>query len=266
MVDVIQQIYFDDITLLITHYNRSSSLKRLLDRLAELNIKFGEIIVSDDCSDNSHLEKLLIWKDEYPFTLILAEKNGGLGNNLNKGADQVKTPYTLYIQEDFIPQNIFKEILPRAYKIINENIDIDLIRFYAYNPYPYLKYYDDDFSEMIYKPWFTHTGKIHMYSDHPHLRRSTFFQKFGRYRENIKSDKTEYLMCVSFIQQKGRALFYNQYKSLFLQENTQDEPSTVVRSNWRHSHNVWVKMMRILYRRVKHNFDIHIGKKLHTYS
>src|SRR5690606_19705765 len=120
--------------------------------------------------------------------------------------------YTLYIQEDFIPQSKFKSILREAYEIIDKHEDIDLIRFYAYVEYPYLKHYNEAFSEMIYKPWYLQTGKIYQYSDHPHLRRSSFPKKFGRYKENIKSDKTEYLMCVSFIQEHGKALFYNNYK------------------------------------------------------
>ncbi len=41
---------FEDIALLITVYNRSSSLSRLLDAFHNLGIHFGEIIVSDDCS------------------------------------------------------------------------------------------------------------------------------------------------------------------------------------------------------------------------
>jgi len=76
---------FDAVSLLITHYNRSASLERLLKTFAEQNIFFGEIIVSDDGSKpeyQTHLEEL---KKQYQFTLVTTPVNKGLGNNLNKG-------------------------------------------------------------------------------------------------------------------------------------------------------------------------------------
>ena len=69
-------------------------------------------------------------------------------------------------------------------------------------------------------------------------------------------------MCVIFTT-KGKALFYKDYK-LILQQNTKDEPSTVVRSNWRQSNNIFIKIARTLYREVKYNFDIHLREQQHT--
>ncbi|MBO3273561.1 glycosyl transferase family 2, partial [Hymenobacter defluvii] len=129
-------------------------------------------------------------------------------------------------------------------------------------PYPYLKPYFGGFAEIIYKPWFTDTSKIYGYSDHPHLRRSSFLEKFGRYKEDIKSDRTEYLMCISFIQNKGKGIFYNNFNSLFAQENTSDEPSTVTRADWRRSNNLLIMIVRNIFRQVKYNFDIHLGKRV----
>lgn len=253
--------YFNEVTLLITHYNRSSSLERLLRAFEKLGMGFKEIIVSDDCSKEPHLSHLKSLTEELNFTLVTAAVNKGLANNLNKGQLAVKTPYTLYVQEDFIPMDIFPEHFADAMKIMDDERDMDIIRFYAYGPYPYLKPYKKGFSLMIYKPWFMNKNKIYNYSDHPHLRRSTFFDRFGTYTEGIKSDKTEYEMCLSFIQNKGKGLFYDQYDSLFKQENSTAEPSTVTRSDWRQSDHPLLALVRLVYRQFKYNYDIHVNTK-----
>ena len=250
------------VTLLITHYNRSKSLERLLSAFKTLSISFGDIIVSDDSSKQEHLNIIKQLQTQYDFKLVTAPTNKGLGNNLNKGQDAVATPYTLYVQEDFVPTQQFLPSFKDAYSFMDEDKGIDIARFYAYYAYPYLKPYTNAFAEIIYKPWFTDTSKIYGYSDHPHLRRSSFLEKFGRYKEGIKSDRTEYLMCISFIQNKGKALFYNEFNDLFTQENTSDEPSTVIRADWRQSNNLLVGVIRTMFRQVKYNFDIHFGKRI----
>jgi len=250
---------FNDVSLLITHYNRSTSLERLLKAFKEQNIFFAEVIVSDDASKPEHQQHIEGLKKEYDFTLVSTPKNRGLANNLNKGQNAVKTPYTLYVQEDFVPLKPFLPHFMDALEMMNEDTSIDMARFYAYSAYPYLKPYKKGFSEVIYKPWYLKTQKIYNYTDHPHLRRNNFFDKFGIYKEGIKSDKAEYLMCISFIQNKGKAIFYDDFKSLFDQVNSETEPSTVTRSNWRQSNNPLMPLIRWPYRTLKYNYDIHFG-------
>lgn len=246
---------FPEITLLITHYNRSTSLERLLKAFADLNCSFGDIVVSDDGSKPEHIAYIQELKNDYAFNLVTTPVNKGLGNNINKGQDAVKTPYTLYIQEDFVPEKIFPGHLQRALRFMNDQDELDMVRFYAYFKYPYLKSVGDGFSRMNFK--LTNPGyrKFYFYSDHPHLRRSTFFQKFGRYQEGIKVEATEYAMMMSVLQNKGEALFFDAYTKLFEQKNSADEPSTVRRNNWRESKNPFVAGMRHLYRHVKFNSD-----------
>lgn len=255
-------VKFPTVTLLVTHYNRSKSLERLLAAFADLDIAFGDIVVSDDGSKPEHLSALKVMQQVYDFNLVTTPVNRGLGNNLNKGQDAVKTPYTLYVQEDFVPTAKFLPHFTDGFAMIEERDSIDIVRFYAYSLYPYLKQYSKGFAEMLYKPWFTNTAKIYNYSDHPHLRRSSFLQKFGRYKEGIKSDRTEYLMCISFIQNKGKALFYTNYKELFDQENSAEEPSTVKRSDWRLSDNILISCVRVVFRQIKYNYDIHLGSRI----
>jgi glycosyltransferase involved in cell wall biosynthesis len=255
-------VKFPTVTLLVTHYNRSKSLERLLVAFADLKVAFGAIVVSDDGSKAEHLNMLKALQKVYDFDLVTTPINRGLGNNLNKGQDAVKTPYTLYVQEDFVPTRDFLPHFTDGFAMLEEASDIDIVRFYAYSLYPYLKSYSKGFAEMLYKPWFTDTAKIYNYSDHPHLRRSSFLQKFGRYKEGIKSDRTEYLMCISFIQNKGKALFYTKYKELFEQENSSEEPSTVTRSDWRLSNNIFISLVRVAFRQIKYNYDIHFGGRI----
>lgn len=252
--------YFPEISLLITHYNRSSSLERLLSSFKKLNCTFGEIIVSDDASKKEHLDVLAKLSDNYEFNLITTDKNRGLGNNINKGQDAVLNKYTLYIQEDFVPTEEFPEKLKFALNRMLTDEELDIIRFYAYIKYPYLKGNELGFSEM-YLPFlgFRYT-KIYQYSDHPHLRKSSFLTKFGRYQEGIKGDRTEYNMCISFIKAKGKGLFFNDFTKLFIQENSETEPSTMRRGYLRSSDNAMITIVRNMYRQIKNNYHIHFIK------
>ena len=249
--------YFAPITLLITHYNRSRSLRRLLDTFAGLGCSFGGIVVADDCSLPEHLTALQALRHEFGFTLVTTPRNGGLGHNLNKGQDAVQTPYTLYIQEDFVPNPAFVPELQTALRLMDENPAIDFARFYAYIPYPYMTPYEGGFSAMHLPRRGLDYTKIYMYSDHPHLRRRSFPQKFGRYAEGLKGDKTEYRMCISFLQNKGNGLFFRDFKTLLSQENDAAEPSTMTRSSRTNSQNPVIAAVRYVYRQLKYNADIY---------
>ena len=251
--------FFDDVTLLVTHYNRSKSLERLLQSFKNLNCLFEDIVVSDDGSKPEHLNYITELQNSYAFRLILTPVNKGLGNNINKGQDAVKTKYTLYVQEDFEPAADFALRFTDAVNIMQEKPGLDMIRFYAYFKYPYLKPYRNGFSEMQFKWWLPGYKKFYYYSDHPHLRKSNFFEKFGRYPEGVKGDVTEYRMMMSFIKEKGKAMFYEDYKGLFFQKNSSDEPSTMKRNFWRENNNIFVHFLRETYRHFKFNYDLFLG-------
>ncbi|GAB4025510.1 glycosyltransferase [Spirosoma koreense] len=256
-----QQTYtFPEVTLLVTHYNRSTSLENLLLSFKRLNCTFGDIVVSDDGSQEKHIDYMKNLQTEYDFRLITTPKNKGLGNNINKGQDAVQTPYTLYIQEDFEPAPEFPGHFVEALDLLKKHSEFDIVRFYAYLRYPYLKPFTNAFSEMYIPAWATNYNKIYYYSDHPHLRRSTFFERFGRYAEGIHPDKTEYRMSVAFIQNKGRGLFYNDFQHLFYQKNSEDEPSTISRKKWSVSGNPLLVFIRDIYKQIKFNRDIYFKR------
>jgi glycosyltransferase involved in cell wall biosynthesis len=248
--------FFKDVTLLVTHYNRSRSLEHLLQSFRSINCLFEDIVVSDDGSKPEHLDYLVQLQQQYTFRVITTPINKGLGNNINKGQDAVRTPYTLYVQEDFEPANNFALHFGHALEIMQERKDIDVVRFYAYFKYPYLRQHKHGFSFMQFAWWLPGYKKFYAYSDHPHLRRSNFLEKFGRYAEGVKGDVTEYGMMMSFLKHRGKALFYEDYRNLFYQKNSAAEPSTMKRNYWRESNNIMVHVMREAYRHLKFNYDL----------
>lgn len=247
---------FPQITLLITHFNRSKSLENLLRSFSNLGCRFGEVVISDDGSDAFHLEYINSLNAIYPLKVICTPENKGLGHNMNKGQDSVVTPYTLYVQEDFEPLAIFPQKLKASLDFIEADPQLDIVRFWSYARYPYLKPFKDGFSTMYIQPFASKYSKIYYYGDPPHLRRSSFFEKFGRYAEGIAGDRTEYRMCISFIQNKGKGLFYNDCQSLFVHNNSPDEPSTMNRISWKQGNHFLLKLVRNLYRQIKYNYDI----------
>lgn len=255
-------MYFPQVTLLVTHYNRSASLERLLASFEQLGCRFENIVVSDDGSRPEHLEHLRSLQAQYAFNLVTTPVNKGLGNNINKGQDAVTTPFTLYVQEDFVPQAIFPRVFSDAMALMREDQELDIIRFYAYFPYPFLKPVRNGFSEMIFKLTLPGYKKFYYYSDHPHLRKNNFFSRFGRYREGIKIDATEYRMMMSFLANKGKGLFYDNYTTVFEQINSTSEPSTVKRNFWRESGNPLISVIRDLYRHTRFNLDYLFTRRL----
>jgi glycosyltransferase involved in cell wall biosynthesis len=246
---------YPTITLLITHYNRSASLERLLQAFSQLSCTFGEIVVSDDGSKSKHLNRLYQLKERFSFRLITTPVNRGLGHNINKGQDAVTTPLTLYVQEDFVPTALFPARLEDSVRYMEADTALDLVRYYAYFRYPYLRALGDGFSEMLFDLRYRGYRKFYMYSDHPHLRRTSFFTKFGRFSEVKKGDVAEYRMMISFLKNNGKALYFDDYQALFYQKNTPDEPSTMRRNLLRESDHFVIAGIRHLYRHILFNLS-----------
>lgn len=253
---------FNDISLLITHYNRSRSLERLLSAMQQLELSFYQIVVSDDGSKADHLTYVEKLQNTYDFTIVKTSKNKGLGNNINKGQKSITTPYTLYIQEDFVPQPLFAKKLLTAHHMMESDLKIDFVRFYAYFKFPNLTPVSDGFSEMHFshaKFWQGYR-KFYLYSDHPHLRRQNFFDRFGEYQEGIKPDRTEYNMMMQVLAGEPKAYFYDEINVLLTQENTAEEPSTIKRNFLRNSNRYFSVFARMVYRYLRFNLELFIFK------
>jgi glycosyltransferase involved in cell wall biosynthesis len=247
--------FFAEVSLLITHYNRSESLTRLLESFEALQCRFEAIIVSDDASQEAHLQQLHHLQKRYSFQLITSPANKGLANNINKGQRAVTTPYTLYIQEDFQPLPAFPKNLEQAMRVLKEDNAIDLVRFYAYFKYPCLRNKKNGFATMQFNRGQWGYKKFYQYSDHPHIRRSQFLERFGPYKEGIKSDKAEYVMMLSFLQKKGKGVFYENFQDLFIQKNSTIEPSTVYRNFFSSANTGFLAAVKAIYRTIKLHID-----------
>ena len=251
---------FPEVSLLITHFNRSASLKRLLASYKDLGCEFGEIVVSDDCSNAEHLNKVKLLQKEFGFKLVTTPVNKGLGNNINKGQDAGTKEYTLYVQEDFVPLLPFLAHFSDALQLLKANTEIDVARFYGYFHHPLRKAFERGYDKIQFKFWYPGYMKFNCYSDHPHLRKSTFFNKFGRYKEGVNGDITEYNMMLSFIKNGGIAFVFNQLNLMFEQLNNAVEPSTATfRKDWRLSQGFFVRMLRMFYLQfkvLKYNKDL----------
>jgi glycosyltransferase involved in cell wall biosynthesis len=257
--------YFNEVALLITVYNRSSSLERLLVSLKALDIHFGEIVVSDDFSNEFHLSKMKSFQELFGFKLIQAEINKGLANNINKGQNAISKEFVIYIQEDFVPEEIFADTLAQSLAILKKDDGIDTIRFYSYFPYPNTKPYNSQFDEMVFEHNFLKWNhlKFYMYSDHPHIKRRSFVDKFGKYKEGIQSDEAEFEMCLSYIKNSGRGLLVKEFSKVFDQKNNIDEPSTIGRKLWRQKQTSSVQILRrifLIFRYIKNNIQLSLKK------
>ena len=56
---------------------------------------------------------------------------------------------------------------------------------------------------------------------------------------------------LSFIQKKGKGIFFENFNNLFYQKNSSDEPSTMGRSSWRESRNIFALAARAVYLQFK---------------
>lgn len=250
---------FPEVTLLITHYNRSLSLERLLTVFEGLGCFFAKIIVSDDCSRGEHIGRLAHLQKRFGFGLITATANGGLGHNINKGQDAVTTPYTLYVQEDFEPTELFPSKLAEALTFLRQDPALDIVRFYAFFEPPIKEPFEKGFSKLKFNWAHPSHIKFYCYSDHPHLRRSGFLGKFGRYIEGEGVDLTEMHTALRFIHRGGQALFYDDFSSLFYHERTTAETSTRTKPSWRLSGNPLIRLLRYGYLRarwMKHSWQL----------
>lgn len=145
--------------------------------------------------------------------------------------------------------------------VFEKDKSLDIIRFYTYFKYPYTQQYDSKLLEMNFSNSLLKANhlKFYVYSDHPHLRKSTFLKKFGRYSEGIKGDDTEFNMCLSFLKKRGKGLIMKDYKSTFEQMNLSNEPSTMQRENWKLQDKTIIKALRkgyLKYRLLKNSVQL----------
>jgi len=88
------------ITVVLTSCGRLELLKRTIDSFHKFNTyPIKEFIIVDDSGNHEVHEEL---KRSYPIeTLILNDKNIGQIASIDKGYEQVKTPYLFHVEDDW---------------------------------------------------------------------------------------------------------------------------------------------------------------------
>ena len=125
-----------DLSILITHYNRSEALKACLEAIDAVGFSCNyEIVISDDGSNEAHLNHIKTLKYDQ---LLSSEGNQGLTNNINKGLKACKGAYILYCQEDFLLSPQVACVLDECLDLLKNNV-LDMVRLTANYRFNYLK-------------------------------------------------------------------------------------------------------------------------------
>lgn len=157
-----------------------------------------ELILSDDGSPRAMQEEMR----QLPLDVfLLAESNGGIGVNTNRGLRQARGKYILQLQDDWLLTRR-TEYLEHGIKALEAFDDIGLIRYTLEPRYDFSERRPlDDFTvKLLDTEQSTRQLATYLYSDHPHLKRRDFHERLGYYLEGENMVKAELDMCQRFNQ------------------------------------------------------------------
>ena len=211
------------VSVIFLSYKRPHLLKKTFEAFVE-NTNYPrerlELILCDDGSPEdiqSEIRKIPF--DKY----LLSKKNNGLGANTNQGIQNANGEYILQLQDDWALSGNHN-YLQIGIKTLEYFEDIALIRYRLGR--------DFYFSEM--RPIGTTSekikvlsrkisGELFLYSDNPHLKRSSFHQIIGLYKEGVKMELTELDMCKKFLDKTDwNAAVIDGYENVFLHIGEQE--------------------------------------------
>ena len=184
-----------DISVLFVTYNRSDLLEitfRSLRERADFGSRRVEFIVSDDASDERHLARLMA----LPFDKhVLSLTNKGLGNNCNKGIAESVGLYILQVQDDceFVGA---RTLVSTAVQLLEEDSEVGLVQLTHQTPNIahekrqlsngtlYCVFENDNIQRR-------RKSGTRPYSDQPHLKRRSFCDEIGSYKEGASMVEME---------------------------------------------------------------------------
>jgi glycosyltransferase involved in cell wall biosynthesis len=152
-----------------------------------------ELILCDDGSPAWMRQ----WMRRLPFDVFLfADRNEGLGRNTNKGLRAARGEFILQLQDDWRchgPPNFIEAAL----EVFAERPDVGLVRL---RPMQSPGAYDRHLTSTgrtvrVYKQGaYQYTG-AYAYTDNPHIKRRSFHDRLGLYRENVPMTIMESDFC-----------------------------------------------------------------------
>ena len=180
-----------------------------------------ELIICDDGSPStiqSEMKKLKF--DKYLF----ANKNEGMGANVNKGILASSGEYIVQLQDDWLCKGP-KDYLALGIKALEENPETGLVRYRLGNNYLHLtKSFNNGLNNLniISPDQKDHGQKVNqrkstfLYSDTPHLKRRKVHEELGLFKSYKNISKTEIDFCLRFNKNlKYNAAYIQGYEEVF---------------------------------------------------
>jgi len=191
------------LSIIVVSYNRYSHLKRTVETLRDCcTYPNTELILTDDGSRSSQRRLM----EKLPFDRFLfAEKNQGMGANVNKGLGAAQGKYILQLQDDWVctrRSNFAQE----AVEALEQFPKIGLLRLTAIENDKIFREQELLYTDSGLGVRISVLGKpnsydgIYVYSDNPHIKRESFHAKLGNYIEGSPVGKTEDEFCRRFLQ------------------------------------------------------------------
>ena len=148
-----------------------------------------EWIVCDDGSPPAIQQKIR----ELPFDkYLLSERNQGMGANTNKGLVAASGEFILQLQDDWkcCEQSNFIE---SSIELMRERADVSMVQLWRAANFTYPSEYHISTSGKKARIFMDYPGMVnegtgfYIYSDRPHVKRSTVMRSVGLYSESIRS-------------------------------------------------------------------------------
>lgn len=188
------------ISVIITGYKRPQHLKQTVESLLSTTDYPRNRLELILCDDGSPKEMQEIMR-ELPFDIfLLAERNEGLGMNINKGILQSKGDYILQLQDDWVCQGP-KDFLRVSVDIFSEYPDIGMIRHRRpLKQFPAEhRVSSANVTVVIFKNGLRNRKKDlagdFPYSDNPHIKRRAFHKDIGLYKKKVPMTIMELDLC-----------------------------------------------------------------------
>ncbi len=190
------------LSILITSYNRPAALQKCVEAIREIDWPVSvEVVVSDDASTPEALSEIKQIKGI--DHLLTAQKNLGLGGNLNKVLKAAKGEFVLYCQEDFLLEEKIAPVIAEAIKLIREH-QLEMVRFQANYHFPKLVSLTTHIFAIPHFSWKNFLFNTFQYSDNPFITRNGFFKDLGYFLEGVRSDYGEAEFAIRVVAFKKR--------------------------------------------------------------
>ena len=236
----------NDLVILIVHYNRFELLKKTLNSLKKAFSDKVDYLITDDSSPPSVIKKLNTLNIDFVKNI----RNKGTGGNTNNGLLTIDNKFILQIQDDFeLKCDKELKILHSMIDIMKNNQDIDILRFYGTPKGLKVKEKRDykGLSILIYdnNTILNYPYSFHLYSDTPHLKRSTFHKDYGLYKEYTKMEWTETEFAMRCLENKVTIASVEQMNDIFIHNG--EKVSFRKKNNAQKSNSIYLQCLMMLF-------------------